>query len=143
MEAVKQGEASGLEVEVLGGRNLPAGGPSAATLRRWARRAALALGVARGHLAVHVVGEEEIAALNGRFRGKPRPTDVLAFPIDEGQGQPAGPPAELGDVFICPAQAEDLVEVVVHGVLHLLGMDHEQDDGEMLALQEALLRGRR
>jgi probable rRNA maturation factor len=42
---------------------------------------------------------------------------------------------ELGDVVICPEHTQDLVEAVVHGVLHLTGMDHETDEGEMLALQ--------
>jgi probable rRNA maturation factor len=46
---------------------------------------------------------------------------------------------ELGDVVICPAHTEDLLEAVVHGVLHLAGMDHEADEGEMLALQAELL----
>ena len=42
---------------------------------------------------------------------------------------------ELGDVVICPEHTENLTQAVVHGVLHLVGMDHEADDGEMLALQ--------
>jgi probable rRNA maturation factor len=46
---------------------------------------------------------------------------------------------ELGDVIICPEHATDLREAVVHGVLHLVGMDHETDHGEMLALQRELL----
>jgi probable rRNA maturation factor len=46
---------------------------------------------------------------------------------------------ELGDVVICPEQTVDVREAVVHGVLHLVGMDHESDDGEMLALQRELL----
>jgi len=47
---------------------------------------------------------------------------------------------ELGDVVICPEHTVDLREAIVHGVLHLLGMDHETDSGEMLALQGELLR---
>ena len=46
---------------------------------------------------------------------------------------------ELGDVVICPEHTEDLLEAVVHGVLHLVDMDHETDDGEMLALQAEVL----
>ena len=46
---------------------------------------------------------------------------------------------ELGDVFICPEYTVDLLEAVVHGVLHLTGMDHEVDDGEMLALQAEIM----
>ena len=47
---------------------------------------------------------------------------------------------ELGDVVICPGETEDLREAVVHGALHLVGMDHERDEGEMLALQHEILR---
>jgi probable rRNA maturation factor len=62
---------------------------------------------------------------------------VLSFPIDE-DGVVAGP-RELGDVVICPEHTEDLVEAVVHGVLHLAGYDHETDDGQMLALQDRVM----
>ncbi len=49
-------------------------------------------------------------------------------------------PRELGDIVICPEHTADLREAVIHGALHLTGMDHETDDGEMLALQAELLR---
>ena len=94
-----------------------------------------------GHLAVALVGAERIRALNREHRGHDRATDVLSFPID-GPGATAGP-RELGDVVISPERAEDLEEAVVHGVLHLCGFDHEADAGEMLALQERVLRGLR
>ena len=58
--------------------------------------------------------------------------------IDE-DGTSAGP-RELGDILICPEHTEDIREAVVHGALHLSGMDHEADDGEMLALQSELMR---
>jgi probable rRNA maturation factor len=48
-------------------------------------------------------------------------------------------PRELGDVVICPEHTVDLVEAVVHGVLHLCGYDHETDHGEMLALQDRVV----
>jgi probable rRNA maturation factor len=83
------------------------------------------------------VGEDEIRRLNREHRGRDRPTDVLAFPVDEA-GVAMGP-RELGDVVICPQYSEDLVEAVVHGVLHLCGYDHETDAGEMLALQARVL----
>ena len=67
---------------------------------------------------------------------EPTPTDVLSFPID-GVEPVVG--RELGDVVICPEHTVDLREAIVHGVLHLVGMDHETDDGEMLALQRELL----
>jgi probable rRNA maturation factor len=93
--------------------------------------------VADGHLAIELVGEARIRELNRDHRGKDRPTDVLSFPID-GDGAVAGP-RELGDVVICPEHSEDVVEAVVHGVLHLCGYDHESDDGEMLTLQDRVM----
>ncbi len=96
-------------------------------------------GVRDGHLAVAFVDAERIAELNAEYRGKPEPTDVLSFPID-GAGELIPPTQrELGDVVICPEHTVDLEEAVVHGVLHLVGMDHETDAGEMLALQDQLM----
>jgi probable rRNA maturation factor len=83
------------------------------------------------------VGEGEIRALNREYRNIDSPTDVLSFPVDE--GGPSAGPRELGDVVICPEHTEDLIEAVVHGVLHLCGYDHEHDDGQMLALQQRVL----
>ncbi len=62
---------------------------------------------------------------------------MLSFGVDE-DGE-ADRPRELGDVVICPEHTEDLEEAVVHGVLHLVGMDHETDEGEMLALQAQIM----
>ncbi|MDE3069591.1 MAG: rRNA maturation RNase YbeY [Acidobacteriota bacterium] len=129
-----------IEVEVIGRRRLAPHGPGPAEIRRLCRLAAATAGIADGHLAVHFVEERRIAELNAEHRGRRSPTDVLAFPIDEA-APVAGAPRELGDVVICPQHAADLREVVVHGVLHLVGMDHEHDDGQMLALQTALLEG--
>jgi probable rRNA maturation factor len=104
-------------------------------------------GIEDGHVAVAFVDEQTIQALNRDHRGRDTPTDVLSFPIDgvDADGGPTAPtangaPRELGDVVICPPCTEDLSEAVVHGALHLTGMDHEVDDGEMLALQAELLR---
>jgi probable rRNA maturation factor len=119
---------SRLEVEVVGDA-LPA-----EQVRRACVLAAATAGVQDGHVAVSFVEAEEIAALNAAHRGKPDPTDVLSFPVDGADGAVAGE-RELGDVVICPAETADLAEAVVHGVLHLVGMDHEADEGEMLALQ--------
>ena len=116
-------------------------GGEGGVLRRPAEAALAAAGVDEGHLAVALVDEDEIRRLNREHRGRDRPTDVLSFPVD-GRG-PAPGPRELGDVAICPAHTEDLVEAVVHGVLHLCGYDHETDDGEMLALQRRVLAGLR
>jgi len=99
--------------------------------------AAASAGIDEGHLAVEFVDAGRIAELNLEHRGKDGPTDVLSFPVDE-RAEPVGP-RELGDVVICPEHTEDLLEAVVHGVLHLTGMDHESDDGEMLALQAEIV----
>jgi probable rRNA maturation factor len=120
-----------LDVEVIGDA-LPH-----EQVERAAALAAATAGVRDGHLAVEFVDAERIAELNAQHRGKPAPTDVLSFPID-GDGDPVGP-RELGDVVICPEHTRDLLEAVVHGVLHLTGMDHEEDDGEMLVVQAELL----
>jgi probable rRNA maturation factor len=128
-----------LEIEVLGTQRLPADGPSGAEVRRLCELALGCAQVGSGHLAVEFVDATRIARLNREHRGKPAPTDVLSFPVD-GIEDPRGGPRELGDVVICPEHTGDLNEAVVHGVLHLLGMDHETDEGEMLALQARLLR---
>ena len=126
----------------------------------------------RGDVEVSVlfVDEAAIAALNERFLGRSGPTDVLAFPIedepigggrspDTGGTGPGTDPSDdpilmLGDVVVCPMVAErnaadhgvtvddELALLVVHGLLHLLGMDHEttREAEEMEALERQLLR---
>jgi probable rRNA maturation factor len=138
-----------LEVEVLGEQ--PAGGPSHDEVERLCALALAGAGVHSGHLAVEFVSARRIAELNAEHRGKDGSTDVLSFPIDgaelpedsppDGGRLSEGPPLELGDIVICPEHTVDLREAIVHGALHLVGMDHETDDGEMLALQAELLRG--
>ena len=112
-----------------------------ATLRGAVAAALAAAGVEDGHLAVELVDAARIRELNREHRGVDAPTDVLAFPLD-GAGPVAGP-RELGDVAICPEHCADLVEAAIHGTLHLCGLDHETDDGEMLALQERVMAGLR
>jgi probable rRNA maturation factor len=123
-----------LEVEVIGTAALPA-----VEVERLAALAAASGGIEEGHVAVTFVSGERIAELNDQFRDKPEPTDVLSFPIDEDDETVPPDQRELGDVFIAPDHTADLREAVVHGVLHLTGMDHETDDGEMLALQAEIL----
>ena len=120
-----------LEVEVIG-EVLPV-----ERVTRLAELAAASAGVRDGHVAIEFVDAGRIAELNEAHRGRPEPTDVLSFPLDE-DGEAHGP-RELGDVLICPEHTVDLEEAVVHGVLHLTGMDHETDEGEMLALQREIL----
>lgn len=107
-------------------------------------------------LSISFVERSEIADLNERFLGKQGPTDVLSFPIEDATpGAPPatpddGPPLELGDIFICTdvvadhaaslgvAFEDELYLMVVHGVLHILGWDHETGaDAEMMELREA------
>jgi probable rRNA maturation factor len=121
----------GPEIEILGDA-LPE-----ERVRDLVELALASAGVDDGHIAIEFVDAERIAQLNGQHRGKAEPTDVLSFPVDE--HGPAHGPRELGDVVICPEHTTDLEEAVVHGVLHLTGMDHETDEGEMLALQAEIL----
>jgi probable rRNA maturation factor len=99
-------------------------------------------------LTLLLCGEERIRQLNARFRGQDKVTDVLSFPSSaESHGR-----EYLGDLAICFHQArkqarelgqtlaEELHFLVLHGVLHLIGYDHESDQGEMLAKQKELQR---
>jgi probable rRNA maturation factor len=124
--------------------------PSPTMLARWA---ATALGP-RGHgheMALQVVSPARMRVLNKRYRGKDKPTNVLAFPAqDTGRVRPR----PLGDVVICAAvlrreaRAQHKPEVahwahlVIHGTLHLAGYDHEDDaDARRMERREvALLR---
>jgi probable rRNA maturation factor len=127
-----------LDIEVLGTEMLEPEDPSALEVRELCALALASAGLEDGHLAVQFVDEERIRDLNREYRGNDAATDVLSFGVDE-DGKSAGP-RELGDIVICPEHTADLREAVVHGSLHLTGMDHEADDGEMLALQSELMR---
>ena len=132
-----------LDVEVFGAE-LIRDAPPFAEMQRLCVVAAASAGVTHGHLAVEFVDAERIAQLNAEHRGKPAVTDVLSFPIDgvptPEDGDSTAGPRELGDVVICPQHTADIREAIVHGVLHLVGMDHETDEGEMLAMQQQLLQ---
>jgi probable rRNA maturation factor len=121
-----------LDVEVIGSSELPED-----ELRRLVAIALASAGVDDGHVAVEFVDADRIAALNAEHRGIEGPTDVLSFPVDL-DGPEVGE-RELGDVVICAEHTEDLSEAIVHGALHLVGMDHETDHGEMLALQAEII----
>lgn len=127
-----------LEIEVVGIDAVGSGEPSASELEQLCALALASAGIDDGHVAIEFVDEQRIRELNRDHRRLDEPTDVLSFGVDE-DGSPAGP-RELGDIVICPARTEDIREAVVHGALHLSGMDHERDDGEMLALQAELLQ---
>jgi probable rRNA maturation factor len=127
-----------------------AGVPKTAQLKRWALRA---LGDAvRGELTIRIVDERESAALNARYRGKKGPTNVLSFSAEA----PAAAAEELlpyGDVVVCAdvvereareqgkSLAAHWAHMVVHGALHLQGLDHEnaREAGIMEARERALL----
>ena len=128
----------GLDIEVLGIDMLVPDAPTALEVRELCVLALASAGIEEGHMAVEFVQAERIQVLNLEYRNIDSPTDVLSFGVDE-DGDSAGP-RELGDVVICPDHTTDLREAVVHGTLHLTGMDHEADDGEMLALQAELMR---
>ncbi len=91
-----------------------------------------------GEVSVALVDAETIRDLNSRFRGKDEPTDVLSFEVD-------GPYGEMvGEVVVCPECASPemgMEELVVHGALHLGGMDHGEDfeGSEMAKVQEAVM----
>lgn len=98
-----------------------------------ARRTLKAEGVGPVELSVALVSADEMAELHGRYLDEPEPTDVLSFTMDED--------GLLGDVVICPAVAAsnnpdlaaELRLLLVHGILHLLGYDH-QEEGERRAM---------
>jgi probable rRNA maturation factor len=144
-----------IEVEVFGAGLAP-DAPTQAETEKLCALAAESLGIRDGHVAVEFVDAERITVQNAEHRGRPKPTDVLSFPIDGAEPLAGGqsdedvqegartlltPPRELGDIVICPQHTADLREAIVHGMLHLLGMDHESDNGEMLVLQDQLLDG--
>jgi len=128
-------------------------GVGGAAVRRDARRLLASLGEARASLGVRLVGDEEMQRLNRDYRGINQPTDVLAFAMREGRRAP-GDGAELGDVVIAlpaaarqarrrrVAPAREVRTLLVHGVLHLLGYDHERSAAEarrMRAMERRLL----
>ncbi len=123
-------------------------GLSKSTLERFVLRARRAVHL-RGAVNVLVTSSLEMRALNRRFRGKDKPTDVLSFPSPVVGRRPAHPSA--GDVAISAdiarenaehlghSTADDVKILVLHGILHLAGSDHERDNGRM-ARKESRLR---
>jgi probable rRNA maturation factor len=119
--------------------------PGPASLRRWAR---LAAGGRDGELGIRIVGAAEGRALNARWRGRDRPTNVLSFPAAASLR-----PRQLGDLVVCaPVVAREAREqgkalaahwahMIVHGTLHLLGFDHVRaaDARRMEGRERALL----
>jgi probable rRNA maturation factor len=121
-------------------------GISEQALARFAQRARKAAGL-RGQVNVVLTSSRDIRALNRRFRGKDKPTDVLSFPP-----VPVVADAFSGDIVISTdiacrnarlyqhAPAQELKILIVHGMLHLAGYDHESDRGGMARKEERLRR---
>jgi len=121
--------------------------PPASAFRIWAS-AALADHEGDAEVAVRVTDEAESQQLNMEYRGKDKPTNVLSFPFDAPEGVPAEEVGNhLGDLVICaPVVAREAIEqkktpaahwahMVVHGVLHLRGFDHE-DEAEAQVMED-------
>ena len=109
-----------------------------------------------GDFSLHFISDEEMKSLNSEYRGIDDPTDILTFAINDGEAFPSveGEENELGDIFISidsmtrnadalsVDRAEELRRLLVHGVLHLRGMDHKTNDFStepMLREQERIL----
>ena len=124
-----------------------AGVPSAVSFRKWVA-AALDSRIREADLAIRIVGTKEGRALNHHYRGKDYATNVLSFPAELPEGLPEGVKMPLlGDLVICaPVVAREAKEqkkplaahyahLTVHGVLHLLGWDHE-DEKEPVCMEQ-------
>ena len=122
------------------------------SLDRFVARAKRAAGL-RGAVTILVTSSAELRRLNNRFRGKDKPTDVLSFPSSEKNGPPGAKNGFAGDLAISVDRArrqatehghsleDELRILILHGALHLTGLDHENDAGRM-ARSEARWRRR-
>lgn len=121
-----------------------AGAPAPPRVRRLIRGFSRAAGAPGGEVSILFCGDRRMRSLNRAYRGLDRPTDVLAFPAED--------PGLLGDIVVSvpyaarqaarrgEAVAGELDRLLLHGLLHLLGYDHETDRGEMDALEARLRR---
>jgi len=128
-----------MPVDVLSHRRLR--GVRSADVRRRARQLLRLLGEGRAELTISLVEDREMQRLNAAYRGKDQPTDVLAFAMREGK-RAAGDETVLGDVVLSLDTAkrqaesrghtvdEEVTTLLIHGVLHLLGYDHERSPAE-------------
>jgi len=128
-------------------------------LKEFLKKVRRKIGLGPECVAVRLIGAREMARLNETYRKKKGPTDVLSFPM-EVPGKPGTLARQvrwakgkfLGDIAIAPAVArrnakslgrtlpEELEVLILHGVLHLLGYDHELDQGEMERIEMRLRR---
>jgi len=110
-----------------------------AELVRFARKTRKLAGLS-GEVAILVTGNRRLQELNRRFRKKNRPTDVLSFPRDGGGDIAISAPLAAENAALYGHNpADELKILILHGMLHLAGYDHETDAGEM-ASREARLR---
>ncbi len=116
-------------------------GVSERSLQTFAVRARKAAGV-KGQVQVLITSSEELRELNKRFRRKDKPTDVLSFPgIVDGEAGDIAISADIASenaYLLGHSLEEELRILILHGILHLAGHDHEADNGEMEALESEL-----
>jgi probable rRNA maturation factor len=136
-----------LRVTVSDGRGRPVRAPG---LAAWLER--LLSPAARGEAALAIASDTTVRRLNRTYRGIDRVTDVLSFPAGEPAEPGAAAPRFLGDVIIARgvaarqaraaghSTATELRVLGLHGLLHLLGYDHERDEGQMARLEQRLRR---
>lgn len=130
--------------------------PAGAAVEDWVAAALRRAPVrARGEVTVRLVDAPESRSMNKRYRGKDSPTNVLAFPAPALPGLPRSAAASLGDLVICAPLVDSeaaeqgksgrahLAHLVVHGTLHLLGLDHQDDESaaDMERLEREILEG--
>lgn len=129
------------------------GAPAAPRVEAWTRRLLFEARAKRGSLSVLLCGDARMRTLNRSFRHFNQPTDVLSFPsFEASSARAAARRGEfLGDLVIdvpCAARqalrrghalGREVQILLAHGLLHLLGYDHETDDGTMLRLQRRIL----
>lgn len=111
-----------------------AAGVSAGAVRRWAQAVLEGEGVGAATISVTFLSSQRMRALNRRSLGRDRATDVIAFPLRH-------PGVVAGDIYICPGVArrsareadistrQEILRLVIHGLLHVLGHDHPQGGG--------------
>ena len=131
-----------------------------APLEKFLQRAKREIRLRGDCVAVRLINDADMARLNRTYRGKKKSTDVLSFPAGEKHGKPVGLAQQirkaggkfLGDIAISPEVArrnakslgrklpQELQVLILHGLLHLLGYDHETDQGEMERIEMRLRR---
>jgi rRNA maturation RNase YbeY len=131
------------------------GAPGGVAVRRWLSRLLSGTGAPAARVSVLLCGDRRMKSLNRRFRGVDAPTDVLSFrpspdPPRPSRRIPAG--GFLGDIVVDVSYAarqarrrghgleREIQILLAHGLLHLLGYDHEKDDGQMFRLQARRVR---